>query len=659
MSKNDEELDPLCDYCKEISQILGSNISEAVKVQHHETYQAFLKAAQGCRLCCLIVQSLGKFRDRIVGIQCSCSQELKIRVEYFQYGQSNAEADLYFELFRNRGNPVNSDRETSGRSIFRDPVEAVIGVALPWISDCQNTHVKCHQNDQGHLPTRVMDVGEDGDDVILRESKDISGKYAVLSHCWGNERALTTTTASIKQHMKVILFSGLPATFLDAVKITRMLGIKYLWIDSLCIIQDQLSDWEHESAKMHEYYRNSYVTIAALDSKNSFAGILHQREVRSIQLLGSGKLFLRRKMPTARSIYENSILESRAWCLQERLLSTRVINMGKSEILFECRTGHQRESSALLGDSFATQGFYRFGPDRLKRVLDGLESDPKSAERAPGVWYDLVQQYSRRNLTNPEDMLPAILGVAEQVKTYTGLTYMYGLWKEDMARGLLWANDRRSFSEVSEEERQQTGEPGWSWAAMTGYVKYWPMIQPSLLLGCKLDWDVSRSSDRELILRSRCFYVYLQESKPPSFRAFMQYWDTTNVFHIYYHESHNLQRYTDQVRGARVGWMFADEKINPANLNQCKAVEIIGADLKHLDETKGDSYNESREGYTMVPVKVWFLVVVPHPDIVGCWKRIGIGMSGNSSFPYDDAPMVEVIKPELIFEGAPVESMHL
>ncbi|PVH71172.1 HET-domain-containing protein [Cadophora sp. DSE1049] len=663
MPKDDEDLDRLCDYCKEISKILGSNSSEVVEVRHHKTYQAFLKAAEGCPLCHLIVQSLTKYRDGIVGIQCSCSQELKIRVQYFQGWQSNApvaplQEDLHFELFRTRDNAANSRHEIFGRSIFEDPAEAVTSVALPWITDCQNSHVKCHQVEQGNQPTRVLDVGKEGDHVFLRESRDISERYTVLSHCWGTERALTTTAPSIEQHMKVIPYPRLPATFQDAVRITRLLGIKYLWIDSLCIIQDQLSDWEHESAKMHEYYRNAFVTIAALDSRNSFSGMLHWREVPSVQLPGLENLVLRAKIPTARSIYENSILESRAWCLQERMLSTRVIHMAKSEVLFECRTGHQRESSVQIGDSVATEGFYRFGPDRLKRVLDNLESDPKSAEKAPEFWYNLVQQYSRRDLTNPGDMLPAILGVAEQIKKYTGLTYMHGLWKEDLARGLLWTNDWRSHSKVSEEARQQTGEPSWSWAAMTGYIKYWPKIQPSLLLDCKLDWNVARSSDRELILRCRCFYVYLQGSKPHPFRASMQHWDTANIFHVYYNESHNPRRYTDRVRGARVGWMIADVEINPANLNQCKAVEIIGADLKHLDETKGEGDKDTAE-YTIVPAKVWFLVVVPHPDTVGCWKRVGIGMSGDASYQFDDAYLVEAIKPELIFEGGDVESIYL
>ncbi|KAG4421246.1 hypothetical protein IFR04_005657 [Cadophora malorum] len=544
--------------------------------------------------------------------------------------------------------------------ILEDPTEAVTRVAQPWILYCQNYHVACHQNEHVNLPTRVLDVNGSGDSVILRNSKDLSGRYTVLSHCWGTERALTTTFTRIEQHMTGIPDSGLPATFQDAVKITRMLGIQYLWIDSLCIIQDQLSDWEHESAKMHEYYQNAFVTIAALDSKDSFAGILHQREALSVELAGHGNLFLRAKIPTARSIYENSILESRAWCLQERLLSTRVIHVAKSELLFECRTGNRRESSFSFGSVSSTENFYRFGPDRLKRVLDALKVDPESAKEAIEFWYKLVKQYSRRTLTNPKDMLQAILGVAEHIKSVTGLTYMYGLWEEDLARGLLWTNDWRNHSRASEGKRQQSGAPSWSWAAMTGYIKYWPNIQQSLLRSNKLNWSVARTSDQELILQCRCFYVYLQKSERPiSFMTSVQSWDTAKIFHVYYNESHSGRKYSDRDHGARVGWMIADAEIQASDINQCKAVEIVGAGRKFpsgiIVRAKKDATEVSRV--------VWFLIVVPHPDAVGCWKRVGAGMSGDVNYhfetTYDIADLAEAIKPELVFEGVEIESICL
>ncbi|KAG4433770.1 hypothetical protein IFR05_010737 [Cadophora sp. M221] len=546
-------INKFCDFCSGIPRFLGSELLEAVNVPHHNTYPAFLESAEGCPLCSLIIQSLREYRDGIVRIQCSCSRELRIQVTYFREWQSTffdtpLEDNFYFELFQDRGRTIDADDEVFGRPILDDPAEAVVSVALPWISDCQRNHARCRQVEDGNFPTRLLDVGKDGDDVLLRESKDLSENYTVLSHCWGRERTLTTTV-----------------------------GVRYLWIDSLCIIQDQLSDWEHESAKMHKYYKNSFVTIAALDSKNSFAGMLHQRQVPFVQIPGSENLFLRSEIPMARRIYEYSTLESRAWCLQERLLSTRVIHMTKSELLFECRTNHRRESSVQIGDSMAREYSYYFCPDRLKRALDDLELDPRCSKNAPQFWYNLVQQYSRRNLTNPTDMLPAILGVAKQIEKYTGLTYVSGLWKEDLPRGLLWANDlKRNFGS---QRMRGTGAPSWSWASMTGET-YWPRVQRPAHDVIGWASKIIGIPDVELVLHCRCVRVSLKQSPPklPSTYMFSgQYnnngldhgWDLKTTAEVYLWSEQDGH-------GDRIGWMMADDgHADPSSHPFCMALEVI------------------------------------------------------------------------------------
>jgi hypothetical protein len=135
---------------------------------------------------------------------------------------------------------------------------------------------------------------------------------------------MATTAANFTQRQDGILYEDLPAMFKDAVRVTRMLGLRYLWIDSLCIIQDQDSrhDWENESRKMHEYYRNGYATIGALDSKDSSAGFLNPREEKVIRLPAQDNFFLRIEKTPLDHIYRDSVLESRAWYLQERLLPT-------------------------------------------------------------------------------------------------------------------------------------------------------------------------------------------------------------------------------------------------------------------------------------------------------------------------------------------------
>ncbi|KAL2072096.1 hypothetical protein VTL71DRAFT_11439 [Oculimacula yallundae] len=626
MSEDDGKLIMFCKFCENASRILGSGKRNAVDIPHHESYSAFLKSAEACQLCSLVVKQLQTFGEKILEIQCRCSTELSIEVKYLYWQNGShyvSPMTFYYELFRDRDRPSDAQGAVFGRNILKDPAEAFVSVAIPWITDCQNNHPKCRQIGIRHLPTRVLDVGDDGDDVILRKSKDLSGSYTILSHCWGKQRISTTTAATISQRMVNIPYTELPATFRDAVRITRLLGIRYLWIDSLCIVQDQLSDWEHESARMHEYYKNSFITIAALDSENSFAGMLHQRQMSSVQLPGFENLSLRLGLPAARVIYENSILESRAWCLQERLLSSRVIHIANSEFLWECRTGHRRESSDQEGDVMPIGYPYQFGPERLKRILDNLETDPLRAEKAPEFWYHLLGQYSGRDLTNPKDMLPAILGVAKQIQEYTGLTLIYGIWKEDFHKGLLWRiSPRESLLGC---KRQNTGAPSWSWASMTG-EKHWVCPNWSPLEKAVVFSEVIAVADHELVLRSRHVRVSLpqdctdgidSESRDPVEMGL----DATNLVDA-------LLWSKDNALQENVGWMTLDDnRIDARPFFGVRALEIF--------------WNCSSTRY--------FLLIVPHPEITGSWKRIGIGMSAS----------LDIHGVKSAFEGADYEFISL
>jgi Heterokaryon incompatibility protein (HET) len=98
------------------------------------------------------------------------------------------------------------------------------------------------------------------------------GQYVTLSHCWGQQKFLTTTKETLPLRTKGIEWDSMPRTFQDAATITRRLGFQYLWIDALCIIQDSEIDWETESAKMGSIYQDSVLTIAASDARDGRGG---------------------------------------------------------------------------------------------------------------------------------------------------------------------------------------------------------------------------------------------------------------------------------------------------------------------------------------------------------------------------------------------------
>src|SRR5437762_6223654 len=135
-----------------------------------------------------------------------------------------------------------------GRPVSRElSDDDCVELARRWITECQESHPRCRQSRSNPLPTRVIDVRSEGKDPRLVETLGGAGQYATLSHCWGKVPLLTTTLATLDDRLRDIPLNLLPQTFRDAVLLTRKFKLQYLWIDSLCIIQDSRSDWEIES----------------------------------------------------------------------------------------------------------------------------------------------------------------------------------------------------------------------------------------------------------------------------------------------------------------------------------------------------------------------------------------------------------------------------
>jgi hypothetical protein len=118
-----------------------------------------------------------------------------------------------------------------------------------------------------------VDVGLQDNMVKLIEPEGVTGKYFCLSHCWGPEQIITTTRTNLQAHKREIPLNSLPKTFRDAVLLTKRFGIAYIWIDSLCIVQDDNNDWKIESAKMERIYREAQLTIAATRSSSGAGGL--------------------------------------------------------------------------------------------------------------------------------------------------------------------------------------------------------------------------------------------------------------------------------------------------------------------------------------------------------------------------------------------------
>ncbi|KAI1148378.1 hypothetical protein F4825DRAFT_102661 [Nemania diffusa] len=230
---------------------------------------------------------------------------------------------------------------------------------------CNDTHNCTSQQRDGAriygLPTRLIDVGE-GDNarvhLIVKPSTSLvditSGRYAALSHCWG-DFSKNSESCLLKENLQSfqnrIAVEKLPKMFQDAIKATRGLKLRYLWLDSLCIIQDDGGDWASEAKRMEDVYCSAYVTLAASSAKSVYEGFLDRssrRQWSRVPDTPDGPLYVAEMIDDFQTDVEKAVLSTRAWVLQERALSRRTIHFTSTQVYWECGQGVHCETLAQL-----------------------------------------------------------------------------------------------------------------------------------------------------------------------------------------------------------------------------------------------------------------------------------------------------------------------
>ena len=228
-----------------------------------------------------------------------------------------------------------------------------------WLSNCDRHH-GCKPLEHAatgaklRLPTRLLDVGNHGDKSVRlwATTPNDSGEWIALSHRWGLQH-LSTTPETLQAHLDGIQLSALPATFRDAVTVTRALGRRYLWIDSLCVIQGPGGDFNTEAKRMEDVYSGAYCVIAASCSADHFSGFLKQRNRRSyVGLCREGKgetpFYVCESIDNFKDHVLDGELNSRGWVLQEHALARRTLFFTEHQTYFECGKGVRCETSTNL-----------------------------------------------------------------------------------------------------------------------------------------------------------------------------------------------------------------------------------------------------------------------------------------------------------------------
>lgn len=370
------------------------------------------------------------------------------------------------------------------------------------------------------LPTRLIDVGTSlSDTPRLVSSSNIfittETKYATLSYCWGNredaEAQLKTERATIEKRCEGIPCEIMTPAIKDAVELTRAIGLRYIWIDALCIIQDDISDWSYESGQMNRVFHHAFVTFCGLSSTSCHEPFL--RRVRTITVPFqsalrpelNGYLSVRLR-PTTTDHHERrgypldrfiSMWAYRAWIYQEEKLSTRLLLFGATKMHFRCGTHQWSEGDGNLSrlDSSVISLHHR--------TID-IKQGEYPASSLYRNWNILVKDYARREATHETDRLPAISGLARLIWETLGDHYVAGLWKGDIFNGLAWSSMPISYglqNHLQSIRERVYLAPSWSWASYKGAGIYtdnlgWTTVSDCILLDIDVKPDLQNPFGR-------------------------------------------------------------------------------------------------------------------------------------------------------------------
>ncbi|KAH7083079.1 heterokaryon incompatibility protein-domain-containing protein, partial [Paraphoma chrysanthemicola] len=384
---------------------------------------------------------------------------------------------------------IFADRGTAAAKIcrYKNPLpepfsDEAIHLIEQWLHRCLGGHGNCSTASSNMLPSRVIDVGPANGSrhpylYVPSESSnyaklpDVSQRYIALSYCWGShlwagKDPQITTASSLEARKREIRMTDLPQTIRDAVLITRRLGIRYLWVDALCILQGSdaqaKADWEQESSEMADICGSAVLTIAAASARSVHEGIFQNRKPPEEQVVikfseeNNGSLdspvYIQHN-PVFRDCIDEPLYH-RGWTLQERMLSPRVVVFTRDQLVWNCQTQNMTESGIEMN---------ALGQQRLRT------SDVLGDGGALTFWHSVVRDYSSRHLTNAADKLPALSGLAAALHQRTGDEYLAGLWKKSVLDDLLWISKAVYSSRgnrVAPSRQPVYRAPSWSWASV-------------------------------------------------------------------------------------------------------------------------------------------------------------------------------------------------
>jgi hypothetical protein len=477
--------------------------SKLLESPFYETVQAFLESARnGCHLCALLWASeMSSFthyvtsgaldpdrcRDSTITVTISmwAKHYLSLWVRVPDHVSEGRFDVRYVSASSTKGDHSRKPADVGASNASRETLR----LASSWLSDCVSHHAQCENAAEAFAkpPSRLIMTGSEEPQTINIVSVEHPVRYLALSHVWGEVDVLKLTEANSERLRNGFDRNELPPMFLDCLTVAERLGVHYVWIDSLCIIQDSPEDWAREANLMGEVYRGAYCTIAAVSAFDSMTSLFTKTNPLAkldciirhpIPVLG-GNIIVTPDHENNQDLMQ-APLYTRAWVLQERLLSPRILEFTNMGIRWHCRediVDNLSLSSSNGSDAQIHQyikkentiGYY-IGLD-WRHLLSISVYELGSDVGSIGIiaWMQILRSYHDMKLTRESDRPHAIKGLITFVQQRTGLSFIAGVCKDVFPYSILWVKERAPDRNFELKERAIRSSPSWSCAFRCAY----------------------------------------------------------------------------------------------------------------------------------------------------------------------------------------------
>ncbi|KAK0641804.1 heterokaryon incompatibility protein-domain-containing protein [Cercophora newfieldiana] len=472
----------LCDRCAVLAtydELL--RLTNGGRFQHGRLQDIREKASASspCRLCQEIALSMGAKADgsRITGIRrrgkrpkTALSSELEVYTEHEGGEVGLPKGELY--LTAEEADTVSPVLVGSHQPLSNVGAPALFNAVHTRLDECRQSHkhAACRDGEVPQFPSRVIDVSPGTPGVAARlvttKGLSVQADYLCLSYCWGGPQRITATRASLPSLERSIPVNELGRAIQDAITTTRMMGFKYLWVDALCIVQDDAQNIQAEIGQMGRIYTDAFAVIVAAGSSASTECFLYEDRGQEWKQFLEGYSFpIQRptgpitnvQLVAARNVAARRVgqepLDTRAWALQESMLARRKVVFSTYDVFTECRT---ELGLKPLRRSFVKGYFYRNPSPNLL-----LDFSPSS--KIGRVWSQILLCYTERQMTNPEDRLNAFQGITDAIGGRFDGNFHFGI-------ALAWPVTLGWRSRAPEQSRSSRA-PTWSWGCLNCPVK--------------------------------------------------------------------------------------------------------------------------------------------------------------------------------------------